>query len=304
MTAIGVLLLSSPCRMLQAQTANQSQPDAMIGALKNVSAEKVLQAVDLVKKGKVYSLAIVVLPTEEGSKNWNKYKVHIAPIPSAGTNKTTGFVDDVAVSPGVGTSMDGLGHAGRDHVHYNGVSADRIFDPNGVKQYGIETVPPIVTRGLLLDVAGARRQRILPKGSVINRAEIESIAKAEGIRIQRGDFVLFNTGWLLDDAHGKDPENELVGEAGLNSDGAQYLASLGVAAVGSDTPGVEVYPSEVQGEMAPVHAILIADNGIFLFEKIRTEELAADRVYEFLFIAAPPRLSGTVQSALTPIAIR
>jgi kynurenine formamidase len=267
-----------------------------LGALNHMTPKQVLKAMRLVKTGKVYSLAIPLAPSD------GKYSVKIEEFDLEKPNQVTGFSDRIELSPTAGTSMDGLGHAGRNHRHFGGVNASDIAGPRGARIYGIETLPPFVTRGVLLDVARHRKIAVVPNGTAINGAELRAIARAEGVTIREGDVVLLHTGWL--DQTLKDPDASKSEEPGLGREGARYLAELGVVAVGADTVGVEVNPAETPGEYAPIHQILLADNGIYLFESVNTSELAADKAYEFLFMAAPPRLTGSVQANLHPIAIR
>ena len=91
---------------------------------------------------------------------------------------------------------------------------------------------------------------------------------------------------------------------GLDVDGAEYLASLGVVAVGSDTWGLDVFPNKNPDLVFPVHQVLLAKNGIYILENIRTDELVADKVNEFLFVLGQPRFVGAVQMVINPVAIR
>lgn len=268
-----------------------------LGALNNLRADTVLQAASLVKVGKVYSLAIETQPTKEQSVR--QYRAIVQPVSIPSSNKLTGHEDTVIASLSLGTSIDGLGHVGRDGTHYNGVRSEDVYNLSGAKIFSIDTLPPIVTRGILLDIARYRGTTVMPAGEAINQADIEGAAKKQRITIQRGDVVLLHSGWLQSSGH----LPSTSGHPGLGKDGARYLAKLGVVAVGGDTPG-EVHPAETKGEYGPVHQILLVDHGVYLFESVRTQELASDQAYEFLFVAAAPRLSGTVQSPVHPVAIR
>ncbi len=117
-----------------------------------------------------------------------------------------------------------------------------------------------------------------------------------------GDVVLFNTGWMhmLD----KDPERFGKGEPGLGIDGAKYLVEKEVVAVGGDSWGVEVIPTEDPEILYHVHQILINYNGIYLLENMDTRGLAADNAYEFMFVLGAARMTGAVQMIINPIAIR
>lgn len=300
MRASGFLMLCCVVNVwAETEPVSRYGPNDRLGALNELTPDVVLQATQLIKTGKVYSLATEARSESEGRRH---FQALIQPIASSASNQITGFDDTVILSPGVGTSMDGLAHASRNGRHYNGVQAEDVYGLDGVKVFGIDTLPPIVTRGILLDIARYRAVAIVADGAAINRAEIETIARFQNVTIRRGDVVLLHTGKLLHPPKGTDATAR--GEPGLGKEGALYLADLGVVAVGADTPGVEIDPAETPGEYAPVHQILLVDHGVYLFENVSTLELAADRAYEFLFMAAAPRLVGTVQSNLHPIAIR
>ena len=135
-----------------------------------------------------------------------------------------------------------------------------------------------------------------------NRAEIDAAAAAQGVTIKQGDVVLLHTGWLsIADSDGA---RFMQGEPGLGVEGAKYLASLGVVAVGADTFGVEAIPFETEGEFFPVHQELLARNGIYLLEVMDTRALAADQAWEFMFVLGQPRFAGSVQAIINPVAIR
>ncbi|HVF27959.1 MAG TPA: cyclase family protein, partial [Pyrinomonadaceae bacterium] len=120
--------------------------------------------------------------------------------------------------------------------------------------------------------------------------------------IERGDVVLFHTGWMK--LLGKDNKRFVSANPGLGREGAKYLASLGVAMVGADTSNFEVIPFEKDAGLYEVHQILLALNGIHILENMNTEELARDEAWEFLFTLGTPRITGGVQAIINPIAIR
>jgi kynurenine formamidase len=174
---------------------------------------------------------------------------------------------------------------------------------DGLKKLGVENVPAIATRGVLLDMAGYFSTDIVKEGTAFNRAEIEGAMKRQGIKsIEKGDVVLFYTGWLK--LLGKD--NKRFGSAapGLGREGARYLASMEVAMLGSDTWSFEVVPFEKDAGIFEVHQILIPRNGIHILENINTEEMVKDQAWEFLFTLGPARITGSVQAIVNPIAIK
>ncbi|MFO0348686.1 MAG: cyclase family protein, partial [Alphaproteobacteria bacterium] len=195
-----------------------------------------------------------------------------------------------------------LGHVGIGHRYYNGMEAKDFVSPGGLTKLGTENIPPMATRGILLDMTKLKGVKMLAAGTAINRKEIDAAAKAAGVTIGKGDVVLFHTGYLALAA--KEPAKFIAEQPGLGKEGAAYLASLGVVAVGADTAALEVIPFEDKTEAFPVHQILLARNGVHILENINTAELARDGATAFLFVLGQPRFQGAVQMVVNPIAIR
>lgn len=276
--------------------------DDLIGAANNLSENKVVSAATLVQTGKVYSLA-VNLNAEWPAIRGREFHldVRMSMIHPLGPNQLTGH-DDLLISHlALGTSMDGLGHVGINYRYYNGLQEEDVFSRTGLTKLGLDDVPPIVSRGVLLDMARYRGVEYLAPGTQFNIKEIQGVAARQGVEIGTGDVVLVHTGWMT--MLQTDPKRYMAEEPGLGKAGAQYLADLGVVMVGADSRAVEVQPY-ADGEVAPVHQILLAKNGVYILEHVKTAELAADRVYEFLFVMAVPRIQGAVQGIVHPVAIR
>lgn len=278
--------------------------DDTIGAANNLSPAGVIEAAKLVKTGKTYSLGVTVGPDTPayGTRNFQIFtEASIIGTP-LGTNKATGNDDFLATWLGIGSQIDGLGHLGIDYVYYNGHKEVDFLRPHGLLKLSTDKVPPIVTRGVLLDIVALKGANLAP-GFAINRAEIEAAVAKQGTPIRKGDVVLLHTGWLASMAE-KDKKAFLEKEPGLGKGGAEYLASLGVVAVGSDGWAVEAIPFENPEEAFPVHQILLARNGIYILENMDVGALAADKGYEFLFVLGQPKFAGAVQAIINPIAIR
>jgi len=275
-----------------------------LGAINELSPAKVLEAAKLITTGKTYSLGVETGPDTPAYPPRN-YQIsifgHMGP-DGAGTNKITGNDDLVVSYLGVGSQIDGLGHVGIDYLFYNGTPAADFVKPDGLTKFGTHLLPPIVTRGVLLDIARLKGTARLAKGTPINSADLKAAQEAQGVTIERGDVVLFHTGW--GSLATSDPEMFMTGEPGLGLEGAKYLATLGVVAVGADSWGVEVLPGEVDDILFPVHQEFLAKNGIYILENMNTAELAADGVSEFMFVLGQPKFVGAVQVVINPIAIR
>lgn len=296
-------LLSS---QLQAQDWAPSRfgADDRIGAANYLSPELVLQAAELIDTGKVYSLGIV---TAEDSPAYGSRTIDIQIVASGanvpvGADRVTSNDERVTTSFGIGSQIDGLGHLGIGNQYYNGLTASEIVREDGLAELGTHAIPPIVTRGVVLDMTSYYGVDIVEEGTAFNRAEIDAAARAQGIEIRQGDVVLFYTGWMQ--LLGSDNERYISVEPGPGVEGAQYLADLGVVAVGADTPAVEVIPFETRGKAFAVHQTLLAKNGVYLLESMNTAELVADGISEFLFVLGQPKFKGTVQAVINPIAIR
>ena len=288
-------------------TASKFGPTDQIGNVNHITPEKTLAASKLVTKGKAYRLGI------ETNKDTPAYPPRtfaitiVQPGQIAGTTlgpTRTTYNDDVINGwAGVGSQIDGLGHIGIDNLYYNCNRGIDFALTDGLKKLGIENVPAIATRGVLLDMSGYFNTDIVKEGTAFNRAEIEGAMKRQGIKsIEKGDVVLFYTGWLK--LLGKDNKRFGAAAPGLGRDGVRYLASLGVAMVGSDTWSFEVIPFEKDSGVFEVHQILIPRNGIHILENMNTEEMVRDQAWEFLFTLGPTRITGAVQAIINPIAIK
>jgi kynurenine formamidase len=300
--AASVFAQQKPCA-----TASKFGPEDQIGNMNYVTPAKTLAASKLVTHGKSYRLGI------ETNKNTPAYGTRTFALTvlqpgqvggtTMGPNKTT-YNDDIITGwVGIGSQIDGLGHAGIDNLYFNCNKAVDFAMPDGLKKLGIENVPAVATRGVLLDMAGYFNTDIVKEGTAFNRAEIEGAMKRQGIRsIEKGDVVLFYTGWqkLL----GKDNKRFVSVNPGLGREGARYLASLDVVMIGADTANFEVIPFEKDAGVFEVHQILLALNGIHILENINTEEMVKDQAWEFLFTLGPARITGGVQAIINPIAIR
>ena len=305
-----LLLVINLCAYAQQKpclTASKFGPDDQVGNLNYVTPAKTLAATKLATKGKTYRLAI------ETNKDTPAYPPRTFAVTivqpgqtaggSLGPTKTTYNDDMITGWAGVGTQLDGLGHIGIDALYYNCNKAADFAMTDGLKKLGVEHVPAVATRGVLLDMAGYLNTDIVKAGTAFNRADIEGAMKRQGIKsIEKGDVVLFYTGWLK--LLGKDNKRFGAGAPGLGRDGAKYLASLEVAIVGSDTWSFEAVPFEKDAGVFEVHQILIPMNGIHILENVNTEEMVRDQAWEFLFTLGAARITGGVQSIVNPVAIK
>lgn len=311
MNTLRLAILAAACAaFLNSQAGEDWYPsrwgaDDVLGGLNNVTPERVRAAAKLVRQGKAHALGI---ETNSETPTFEPRTFHLTVLqPNQAAGVTLGptkstYNDDLVMGwNGIGSQLDGFGHVGVDNVYYNGAKAADFVAPDGLKKYGMETYPPMVARGVLLDMAAYYGKDIVPEGTAFNRAEIDAVLKRQKIAIREGDVVLFHTGWVT--LIGKENERYRSVEPGLGKEGALYLADLNITAVGADNFGVEVVPFEEGTGQYEIHQIMLAKKGIFLLENMNTGPLAQEKVYEFLFVLGQPRITGAVQAIINPVAI-
>lgn len=281
-------------------------PNDQIGAANHLTPELALAATKLVKTGKTYRLGVETNAKTPafGPRSWALVINQPGQVGGGGLGPTkTNYNDDIYMGyVGTGTQIDGLGHIGVDNVYYNCNKNSEFVQASGLTKLGIENLPAIATRGVVLDMASYYGKNPVPEGTAFNRKEIDEQAQRQGVEIKKGDVVLFYTGWLS--LVGKDDKRYIGGEPGLGKGGAEYLASKEVVAVGADTWGLDAIPFEPGVGVFEVHQILLARNGVYILENVDTAELVKDKGWEFLFVLGASRITGGVQAIISPVAIR
>jgi kynurenine formamidase len=184
---------------------------------------------------------------------------------------------------------------------FGDVAVDGVETPTGFTRLGVETVPPLLRRGVLLDVAGWKGQAPLPRRYGITADELRGCADAQGVAVGRGDVLLVRTGF---GAVWHD-EAEYLQAAGVAKSGTLWAAEQGVAAVGADNMSWDV-PDERDPESGATlfgHAYLLPEKGVYIIENLTLEELARDRRYAFAFVGIPLKFTGATGSPLRPLAL-
>ena len=295
---------SEPSELQQRACHERFGPDDEVGAANLLTPAMAQEAASLVTEGKVYSLGV---ETNAETPAYGTRKFQLVVMPGAAGGATTGDTklvsnDDVIVGyAGIGSQLDGLGHIGIDNMYYNCNPGSEIVAAAGLKKLGIENVPNLVTRGVVLDMTDHFGVDMLEAGTAFNREEIQAQAEKQGVEIGEGDVVLFHTGWL---EVADDRERFLKGEPGLGVDGARWLVEQNVVAVGSDSWGLEVVPFEEGTGVFEVHQVLLTENGVYILENMNVGPLVEDGVSEFMFVLGHAKLTGGVQSIINPTAIR
>lgn len=284
-------------------------PEDQRGAANRFTAEKVLEAKQLITTGRTYSLGRVYeygMPVP-GKRHFSLTIPGSPTNPVQGQNGIVSFEEMFSGEIGqVGTQFDGLGHVGvhlkDDDYFYNGFKRTEFARPFGLEKLGIENVGPIFTRGILLDVAAIRKQPRLPPGFVISPEDLQACLTAAKLEIRPGDVVLIHTGhgqlWM------KDNKTYGDGEPGIGMAAAKWLSDRKVGVIGADTWAIEVVPAEDKNRPFPVHQWNLVRHGIYNLENLNLTELAAAKLYEFAFIFAPVPMKGATGSPGNPIAVR
>jgi kynurenine formamidase len=290
-----------------------------IGTLNNVEPSDIVAASRLIRKGKTFSLALSLKePIQSGlfGGRWNPIHTMLA----TGTDAVAGnqdsphaflrYADDAINMPcQASTQWDALCHIFLDDKMYNGYDA-KLVDAKGAKKLGIENVrDKMVGRGVLLDVARFKGLGSLPDGFGITGADLEACAKAQGVTVRKGDFVIVRTGHQERCLAAGSWSGYAGGDApGLAFETCFWLRDKDVAAICTDTWGCEVRPNETVDANQPWHWVVIPAMGISMGEifyvKELAEDCAADKVYDFFFVAPPLHLPGAAGSPVNPQAIK
>jgi kynurenine formamidase len=203
----------------------------------------------------------------------------------------------------VGTHIDALGHVSQDGLMYGGIDAASSQSNHGLTQLGIDTVDPILCRGVMLDVAAYRGIEVLEPGSEVTIDDLEGAADAAGLTVGAGDAVLIRTGWS---EHWGDADlfrGQVAGAPGPGEAAAMWLVERDVRVTGAETIAYEVIrPGEGHATL-PVHRILLVQAGINIMEVMNLAPLAVADVHEFLFVAAPLKIVGGTGSPMRPLAV-
>jgi kynurenine formamidase len=281
-------------------------PADEIGALNLMTDASRLGILARVSAGKVYDLGVdlfVGMPTCCGPFGDPPYQIWMTHAPARSSSKGMSYSGDgLSMYSHVGTHIDALNHFGLNGQIWNEVSADEALGARGWTKSGADKYPPIIARGVLVDVARAKGVDRLPASYAITAADLQEALEKQRTKLAPGDVVLLRTGLmtLWPDAS----QYRLVDQAGLSLEAAQWLVEEQKAMlIGADNFGVESFPSKDRSNFAPLHTYLLAEKGVSLLEVVWLEDLAKDRVYEFLFIASPLKLRGATASPLRPLAI-
>ncbi len=302
-----------------------------VGSLNEMTDASRLAALKLAKTGKVTDLGvlydrtsykwpghspgeILAFRTPEGVKR----QADIPGVIQDNPTKTAWHSCALFINDNVATQIDGLGHAteGEDDHWYNGFKEKDWGGNWGPRKCDASTIPPIIARGVLIDVAGAKGVESLPPHTAISPADLESALKKQGTTLAPGDVVLIRTGTLRywGETGADHAKIGPADSAGITLDSARWLVEQqGAMMIGSDTSGLEYNPVEADtkafrekyGSFMPVHNYLLIQQGVHIGEFHNLEELAREKAYEFCYMAMTNKIKGTAAGfTMRPIALR
>ena len=203
----------------------------------------------------------------------------------------------------VGTHMDALAHVSHNGKLFGGIDAYQNQIGGRFKQLGIDTVVPVVCRGILLDIAGLKDVPTLAPGTGITADDLRQAAEQEGVQLRKGDAILVRSGWTANWGNPVVYIGFEAGVPGVDSSGAELFADWGARVTGHDSVAYEQIRPGVGHNLLPVHRILLVEHGIHIVENLNLDELARDKVYEFLFMVSPLKMIGATGSPVRPVAV-
>ena len=287
--------------------------DDQIGTLNEITPGRVLEAVRLVRLGERIDLGRVLdrdTPVFPG-RYWHQ-SVDLAPLITNqrradahgrgwGRNEINWITEIQVGTFQVGTQLDSIGHLQIGDRFYNGWTTKDVVEEWGLNRFGIETVPPIVARGVLIDLATAKGVAHLGKGEVIGIDDVQAALARQNITLNAGDVVLLHTGW--GSLWGKDNALFLSGEPGPGLALIEWLYQQRIAAVGTDSWSIGPVPGEDPERPFLVPQTMYVKMGLFGFENLATERLAARGIFEFVFVNTHGRTRGSTAAVVAPLAL-
>jgi kynurenine formamidase len=284
-----------------------------LGAGNRMNKSTIMAALASVKKGEVIELShmvsedapqfpgfqppyvISMYKTSDRSERW--IKNHLGAVNGLGFN-----IERIEMTVHVSTHIDSLGHVSIEGLLYGGVpNVDGVAD-KGLVHGGIEKAPPFIAKAIMLDIAGYRGVDYMKPGEVVTVADLEGALARQGVEIPEAAIVMINTGWgqFFD----KTPAEYTKHMPGIGISASKWLAAKNIVAVGADTMAVEVVPWEQKEVVLPVHQHLITNEGIYMIENLKLDELAANQIYAISVLILPTKYRGASGSPVRIIGLR
>ncbi|MGW8374419.1 cyclase family protein [Streptomyces sp. ODS28] len=282
-----------------------------LGTLNLITEETVRAAAQSVRSGRRISLA---LPLQHNGVQTGAIPGRINPLHTMtalnqeifGPDTVATSDDAVTMSLQTATHWDGLGHVSHSGRLYNGRPADSITAHGGAAFSGVEKSGPLLSRGVLLDVARARGVERLPGDHAVTPEDLEAAEEFAGVRVGGGDIVLVRTGHIALLLSGE-KDAYAYPSPGLSLRTPEWFHARDAAAVANDTLVFEIFPPEVEGAWLGVHALHLVEMGMPQGQNWNLEELsaacAAERRYAFLLSAPPEPFTGGTGAPVAPVAV-
>ena len=273
------------------------------GSANHMGPASVLRARELIRTGEVIELAHV-LSSDMPLFGTRRFDLHTKRTTMNPQSNRRGSNEEIVIAEigQVGTQFDGFAHQTHEDLGYNCIPSSESATRSGFTRLGIDKVGMLMTRGVLLDVAGLKGVAILPDNYEITVADLEAALSRQNLKLAPGDAVLIHTGWGT--LWAKDNARYIKSCPGLGIAAAEWLARQDPMLLGSDNWPVEVAPNPDPELSLPVHQVALVVNGIHLLENMKLDELAAKGVNEFAFVIQPLKLKGGTGSTVSPAAIR
>lgn len=290
-------------------------PNDEIGTLNMMNNESTLSILSQINSGKVYDLSVeyfVGMPSfdvlgDPSYQYWLTHTPHGTIVDNPNNlgkemNEKVSYTGDaISMYTHMGTHIDALNHFGLNGKIWNGYTPEEHLGDKGWKKTGAEKIPPIVARGILIDIPAYKNVKSLEANYRINSEDLKGALKKQNTEIQKGDVVLIRTGQAK---HYHNSEEYLNNYPGINLDAVKWLVEdKGIMVLGADNLSFEAFPPEREDNWVPVHTYLLAEKGVMFIEQMFLEELAKENVFEFAFISASLKLRGASGSPMRPIAI-
>ncbi len=262
---------------------------------------------DVVKMGvRAYDLGRPLFTGMPQSPNHPKY-THTLPRRHGDMVRSDGGSaanDLIVTGTHVGTHIDALAHVSQDGLLYGGVDATESCINGGYQTHGVDTIEPMIQRGVLLDIPRALGLDVCAPGYEVTPADLDAAVANQNTKIHDDDVVLIRTGWGRRFAEGTEAYlGASTGVPGVSEAGAHWLAERKIRAAGADTIAFEQLVAGAGHSLLPAHRVLLVDSGIYIIEALDLEELADARVTEFTFILTPLNLVGATGSPVRPLAV-
>ena len=273
------------------------------GSANHMKPASVLRATQLIRTGEVIEIAHA-LNDKMPFFGTRRFDVHAKRTFMNAFSNMRGSNEEIVLSEigQVGTQFDGFAHQTHHDSHYNCFKTGDISTRGGFTKFGMDKVGTLMTRGVLIDVAGLKGVDMLPDNYEITVQDLQEALRRQNLALQPGDAVLVNTGWGR--IYGKENGRYVKTCPGIGIAAAEWLARQDPMLVGADNWPVEVAPNPDPKLSLPVHQLLLVVNGIHLLENLKLDELAAKRVHEFAFVMQPMKAAGFTGSTVAPVAIR